>query len=98
MIECNVCNAPYDQECARGNHLTQKKRYAFFAHFNRIAMQRGDKACWTVHFRGACLPAVEVDFKVPVSTRFRPNGRQPRATIRGWAHSANYNGERLVVA
>jgi hypothetical protein len=74
------------------------KKYAFFAHFNRIAMQRGDKACWTVHFRGACLPAVEVDFKVPVSTRFRPEGTQPRATLRGMATSVVYNGERLVVA
>lgn len=74
------------------------KRYAFFAHFNRIAMQRGDKACWSVHYRGACYPAVEVDFKVPVSTRYRPGARQPRAVLRGMAASLIYNGERIVLS
>ncbi len=72
--------------------------YSFFAHFNRIAMQRGDKACWTVHFRGACLPAVEVNFKVPVITRFKPDGRQPRATLRGKASRVVYSGDNLVVS
>ena len=61
------------------------KSYAFFAHFNRIAMQRGEETCWTVHFRGTCWPAAEIEFKVPVVTRYRANGPQPRATLRGRA-------------
>ena len=75
------------------------KRYRFFAHFNRINMQRGDPKVWTVHIKGTCLQAEEVKFKVPVETRYVPNGRQPRATLRGWCHSiiASSDNKRLIV-
>lgn len=73
-------------------------KYSFFAHFNRVSMQRGERTVWTVHFRGACLPAHEVEFRVPVKTRFRPEGSQPRATLRGKACSANYDGTTLVIS
>jgi hypothetical protein len=73
------------------------KKYAFFAHFNRVAMQRGQRACWTVHFRGKCMQAVEVVFRVPLKTRFVPDGRQPRATLRGYATRAYFDGSSVVV-
>ena len=77
---------------------TQTKHYRFFAHFNRIAMQRGSPLVWTVHFRGACLPAAEVIFRTAMHTRYRPLGRQPRATLRGWASKCVYNGNTLEVS
>ena len=73
------------------------KEYASFAHFNRIAMQRGDKACWTVHYRGTCYPAIELRFEVAVTTKFLPNGRQPRATLRGKARKLVYEGSTIVL-
>ncbi len=73
------------------------KRYAFFAHFNRIAMQQGKENCWTIHFRGACIPAAELVFNVPVKTRFLPHGRQPRATLRGRASEIICTGNRVEV-
>ena len=78
--------------------MADVKRYAFFAHFNRIAMQRGDRACWTVHYRGGCYPAVEINFEVAVKTRFRSAGQQPRATLRGKAARLTYQGERIVLS
>jgi hypothetical protein len=74
------------------------KEYSFFAHFNRIAMQRGDKACWTVHYRGGCYPAIEIDFQVPVKTRYNPGGPQPRATLRGKARKLIYKGSAIVLS
>lgn len=59
------------------------KGYRFFAHFNRINMQRGDPNVWTLHFRGMCMQAESIKFNVPIQTDYKPNGRQPRATLRG---------------
>lgn len=73
------------------------KRYAFFAHFNRINMQRGLPTVWTVHFRGRCIPATAITFKVPTVTKFLPEGRQPRATMRGTAHRVIVNQDNMVV-
>jgi hypothetical protein len=73
------------------------KTYSFFAHFNRISMQRGLRAVWTVHFRGACYPANEVLFKVPIHTRFRPEGRQPRAVLLGRAERLVYAGSTIIL-
>lgn len=73
------------------------RKYAFFAHFNRIAMQRGESRVWTVHYRGACMPASEIVFRVPCKTRFAPDGRQPRATIRGYATKVYNDGSAVVI-
>lgn len=74
------------------------KQYAFFAHFNRINMQRGDPKVWTVHFRGQCIQASNIRFEVPMTTRYRPTGAQPRATLRGKASDVRFEGETVVVA
>ena len=63
----------------------QGKQYRFFAHFNRINMQRGDPKVWTVHFRGQCIQGEGIEFNVPVRTRYRPEGKQPRAVLIGSA-------------
>jgi hypothetical protein len=55
----------------------------FKLHFNRINMQRGLDAVWTIHLSNRCLPAKSVHVEVPVATVFRPNGRQPRAWFSG---------------
>jgi hypothetical protein len=65
------------------------KQYRFFAHFNRVNMQRGNPLVWTVHFRNLCIQARELVFRVSVSTRFRPEGRQPRAVLIGDARAVD---------
>lgn len=74
-----------------------KGPWAFFAHFNRINMQRGLKKVWTVHFKGRCIQAEDVYFAVPIHTRFLPEGRQPRATMRGVAERVHFVNKTLVV-
>jgi len=66
--------------------MTNNTTWKFFAHFNRINMQRGNPNVWTVHFRGTCFQAQEIIFNVPSRTTFNPKGRQPRAKIAGRAH------------
>lgn len=69
----------------------------FFAHFNRIAMQRGEKKkLWTVHWRGACIPAANIEFNVPLRTVFRDYGRQPRARLIGFANNVQVFKDGLV--
>ena len=55
----------------------------FRLHFNRVNMQRGLSTVWTIHFSDCCIPATEVTVDVPVTTVFRPKGRQPRAWFEG---------------
>lgn len=73
------------------------KMYMFFAHFNRINMQRGDPKVWTVHFRGQCIPCESVEFRVKTRTRYRPNGRQPRAVMIGKAAFVSISDGHAVV-
>ena len=61
------------------------KRYSFFCHFNRPAMQQGKLVVWSVHFRGACYQASKLYINVPVESKYVKDGRQPRATFRGKA-------------
>jgi len=63
--------------------LEPTKRYMTIVHFNRIAMQRGETHVWTVHNRLGCFQVKDVKFMTPMMTRFRPNGSQPRAIIKG---------------
>lgn len=64
---------------------TAPRRYSFFAHFNRVNMQRGKPEVWTIHFRGRCIQAEGIEFNVPLYTRYVGDGPQPRATLRGRA-------------
>jgi hypothetical protein len=73
------------------------KRYSFFAHFNRVNMQRKLAQVWTVHFRGTCYQVESIKFKVPTTTRFVPEGRQPRATMRGLASTVTVSNGQAVV-
>lgn len=74
-----------------------RKQYAFFAHFNRINMVRKLPQVWTVHFRGTCYQVKGIEFKVPTITRFVPEGKQPRATMRGLASKVVVaNGQAVV--
>jgi hypothetical protein len=73
------------------------KRYAFFAHFNRVNMQRKLPQVWTVHFRGTCYQVEGIEFKVPTITRFVPEGKQPRATMRGRAAQVIVSKGQAVV-
>ncbi len=70
--------------------------YSFFVHFNRNNMQRGNPNVWTVHWKGKCYPAREVEINVPVTTRYVPNGRQPRATMRGKANRLHINRDGII--
>ena len=73
------------------------KHYRFFMHFNRINMQRGLPNVWSVHFRGTCYSASKVKLRVPIETRYVPQGRQPRATLRGWATTVRVNRDRVII-
>lgn len=74
-----------------------EKRYAFFAHFNRINMQRGLPQVWTVHFRGTCYQCEQIIFNVPTRTTYRPDGQQPRAKMRGMATSVRVGTDGIAV-
>jgi hypothetical protein len=69
------------------------RKYKFFAHFNRINMQRGDPRVWTVHFRGQCIPCTSITFTVPTYTTYDPDGKQPRAKMVGHARSVIISGD-----
>lgn len=75
------------------------KQYVFFAHFNRVNMQRGKSRVWTLHFRGMCMQAEKIVFHVPLETAYKPKGVQPKATLRGKAGHvfASSSGHSLVV-
>jgi hypothetical protein len=75
------------------------KGYKFYAHFNRVAMQRGQSKVWSLHVKGVCMQAESIKFNVPLTTRFVAGGRQPRATLRGTLHSVieSSDGNRLIV-
>lgn len=60
-------------------------------------MQRGNPNVWTVHFRGTCYQGQEVIFQVPLKTRYRADGKQPRATLRGMARRVYSDGVALIV-
>jgi hypothetical protein len=62
-------------------------KYVFFAHFNRINMQRGDPRVWTVHFRGVCYQCRGFVCRMPIVTQYREEARQPRAILKGKAES-----------
>lgn len=55
----------------------------FIISFNRAAAQHGQKEVWNVRTAGRCLQVTEVLCLVPVKTRFRPKGRQPREVLIG---------------
>lgn len=74
-----------------------KAKYRFFAHFNRVNMQRGLPQVWTVHFRGTCYQTEQLIFTVPVRTRYRPDSRQPRAILIGVASSVNTDTPGTIV-
>lgn len=65
------------------------KAYKFRAHFNRVNMQRKDSRVWTVHFRGKCIQCEGIRFELveggPIHTLYNPLGKQPRATLNGFA-------------
>lgn len=44
-------------------------------------MQRGRMEVWTIHRSNQCIPARAV--RVPVETKFRDSGPQPRAYLMG---------------
>lgn len=70
--------------------MAKDKTYRFFAHFNRNNMRKGDQRVWTLHFRGVCYQTPEIRFAVPTETKYKPEGRQPRAVIQG--HCKNVIG------
>jgi hypothetical protein len=58
----------------------------FRLHFNRIAMQRGDPKVWTIRTSAKCLHAEHIKVDVPLQTVFDPQGRQPRAFLKGFGN------------
>lgn len=56
----------------------------FHIHFNRIAMQRGDAAVWSVQTSKGCYHGKEVIVNAPIRTTYKPEKRQnPRAFFSG---------------
>ena len=73
------------------------KIYRFFMHFNRVNMQRGSPNVWSVHFRGTCYMTPKVIVGVPIESVYKPNGKQPRVILRGWARNINVYHDRIFV-
>lgn len=69
----------------------------FKLHFNRINMQRGLPTVWTIHTSKRCIPAKEVDVRVPVTAVFRPEARQPRAWLEGKGIITAAGRDRYVI-
>lgn len=72
------------------------KRLMTVVHFNRIEMQRGGTHVWTVHNSLGCFQVKEVVIMTPMVSRFRPDGRQPRALFRGPAIVEIKNGTAVL--
>jgi hypothetical protein len=56
----------------------------FYIHFNRIAMQRGDKRVWSIRTSKGCLHAERVICLVPLETVYKATQKNnPRAFFKG---------------
>lgn len=58
----------------------------FMINFNRPVMLDGGRLVWNVKFDGKDHNVADIDCRVPVCTRFRKTGPQPRAGLVGHAH------------
>ena len=70
------------------------KRYVIKVHYSR---RRPDQP-WTVHYRGQCLPAAEVQFRCWAKTLFKPESRSnPRAFIQAYGNVSEAKQGVLVI-
>lgn len=54
------------------------KSYKAILHFNKQGSTKNRP--WTVHYRGVCYPALEIDCQAPMLSEFKPNKKtNPRA-------------------
>lgn len=75
-------------DCSRAGLGPKPKRgqKVFKVYFNRPAMFRGDPLVWTVKYDNRAHAVKDIDCRVPVCTRFRKDGPQPRAGLYGYAN------------
>lgn len=60
-----------------------EKLRKFKLHFNRIAMQRGDRKVWSIRLSDRCLHAEHIVVDVPLKTVYKATAQQPRAFFVG---------------
>ena len=71
---------------------TLKPKRAFRFHFNRVNMQRGNPKVWIVHTRGQCIQTEAIYCHCAVTSKFKPDGQQPRAYFTGKGRVYKYAG------
>jgi hypothetical protein len=69
----------------------------FRVHFNRVAMQRGDPAVWSVRTSKGCYHAPEIEIQVPCTTVYKPEGSQPRAFFKGRGRVFAYRNKIVIM-
>lgn len=66
------------------------KHYRFFLHYNKPMSASMGLAVWTVHWRGNCFQALNIQCQVPTETHTRKI--QPRGVVRGYADMLELSG------
>ena len=63
--------------------------YRFFYHFRRSTNGM------TVHFKGKCIPCMEVKCKVPCETK--RNKQQPKLVMQGFCNKITIDNETAII-
>lgn len=65
------------------------KKYRFFYHYRK---QTGGM---TVHFKGQCIPVIDVECNVPCETK--RNKVQPKLVLRGYASEVKVENNKAII-
>lgn len=65
------------------------KQYRFFFHYRKSTNEM------TVHFKGKCIPAKNVECKVPVETKY--SHVQPRLVLRGYCKEIVEQEDKIII-
>jgi hypothetical protein len=82
---------------AARRHKDRDKRYKAVMHFNKQASKNGRP--WTVHYRGVCYLASEIECLVPTVSEWKPERKSnPRAfmTAQVAEFSISKNGKAVL--
>ena len=65
------------------------KKYRFFYHYYRA------KKCMSVHFRGKCYQAQDIDCQVPCETKWKK--QQPNLVMQGFATEIIFEHNKAII-
>lgn len=67
------------------------KKYRFFYHYYRAYNEM------SVHFKGQCMRAKDIDCRVPCETKWKPN-QQPHLVMQGWANNVEIINNKAIIS